>query len=165
MKKMTIGNHLTPYLLGICVLLSGILAFESHNLIQVQNNSSPKVQPEPAPVAQPGFTAPGITAYTEVTERPLFREGREPQPEPKAAPITRAPPSPLRLHLEGIAITPTSEIAVVRDLSSNKMLHLAKGTEHQGWKLTSITATGVTFIRGQQSQELTLKTDENTRRR
>ena len=73
--------------------------------------------------------------------------------------------SPVRLHLEGVAITPAARIAVVRDLSNNKMLHLAKGMKHQGWELTSITATSATFTRGEQRQELTLKVDGKIRRR
>lgn len=165
MKKISIGNHLTPYLVVACVLLASILALESHNMVQIQNNSSHEAQPAIAQIARDNFTAPGIAAFSEVTERPLFREDREPPPEPKKTPVVATKLSPLRLHLEGVAITPAASIAVVRDLSSNKMLHLAKGMKHQGWELTSVTATGATFKLGEQSQELTLKVDENTRRR
>jgi hypothetical protein len=165
MKKLSIGNHLTPYLLGACILLTGILALESYSMVQIQDNTSTEVQPAVAQVTMDDFTAPGIAAFGEVTERPLFREGREPPPEPKTTPVAAAKLSPLQLHLEGVAITPSAKIAVVRDLSSNKMLHLAKGMKHQGWELTSVTATGATFKRGEQSQELTLKVDKIIRRR
>lgn len=165
MKKISIGNHLTPYLVVACVLLASILALEIHNMVQTQNNTSPEAQPVSDRISRDDFTAPEIAAFSEVTERPLFREDREPPPEPKKTPVVAAKLSPLQLRLEGVAITPAASIAVVRDLSSNKMLHLAKGMKHQGWELTSVTATGATFKLGEQSQELTLKVDENTRRR
>ena len=52
---------------------------------------------------------------------------------------------------------------MVRDLSNNKMLHLATGMKHQGWELTGITNTVATFKRGEQTQEITLKGDKNKR--
>lgn len=165
MKKIAIGNHLTPYLLVACVLLAAILALESHNRVQTQNNTSPEARPVVERIARDNFTAAGIAAFSEVTERPLFREGREPPPEPKKAPAVAVKQPPLRLHLEGVAISTAAKIAVVRDLSSNKILRLAKGMKHQGWEVTSVTATGATFKRGEHSQELMLKIDESTRRR
>ena len=64
--------------------------------------------------------------------------------------------SPLRLRLEGVALTPEAKIAVLRDLSNNKVLHLATGMKHQGWELTAVTDTVATFKRGAQSEELML---------
>lgn len=166
MKKLiSVGNHLTPYLLVACVLLAGILSVESHNMIQMQNSSSPGALSMVDKATRDSFIPPGIATFSEITERPLFMEGREPPPEPKAEPVAATRPVPLRLLLEGVAITPVAEIAVVRDLSSNKILQLAKGMKHQGWELTSITATSVTFERGDQSQVIILKTEENNRRR
>ena len=48
-------------------------------------------------------------------------------------------------------------IAVVRDLSSNKMLQLATGMKYQGWEITAISDNVATFMRGERSQELRLK--------
>ncbi len=166
MKKLiSVGNHLTPYLLVACVLLAGILSVESRNMIQMQNSSPHEALSMVDKAARDSFIPPGIATFSEITERPLFMEGREPPPEPKAEPVAATRPVPLRLLLEGVAITPAAEIAVVRDLSSNKILQLAKGMKHQGWELTSITATSVTFERGDQSQVIILKTEENNRRR
>lgn len=156
MKMFSIGNHLTPYLLTACALSAGVLAIESGNLIETQGHASHETQPAVNPIEQAKFTAPGIAAFSEIAERPLFREGREPPTEPTVTPVA-AKQSPLRLKLEGVAITSDSKIAVVRDLSNNKMRHLATGMKHQGWELTSVTDTVVTFKHGEQSQELTLK--------
>jgi hypothetical protein len=158
MNKFSIGNHLTPYLLVACTLTAGTLALESRNLVQIQGNTSRTTQPDVNQTERANFTAPGITAFSEITERPLFNEGREPPPEPVAM-VAAAQTSLLRLQLDGVAITPGAKIAVLRDITSNKMLHLATGDSHQGWELTSITDTVATFKRGEQVQELTLKKD------
>jgi len=158
MNKFSIGNHLTPYLLAACTLTAGTLALESNNLVQTQGNTSRTTQPDAKRTERANFTAPGIAAFSEITERPLFNEGREPPAEPVTT-VAAAKTSLLRLQLEGVAITPGSEIAVLRDLTSNKMLHLATGGTHQGWELTSITDSVVTFKRGGETQELTLKID------
>jgi len=131
----------------------------------MQDSSSPEVQSMVDQVTQDRFIPPGIATFSEITERPLFMEGREPPPEPKPEPVAATRPVPLRLLLEGVAITPVAEIAVVRDLGSNKILQLGKGMKHQGWELFSITATSATFKRGDQSQVITLETEENNRRR
>jgi len=165
MNKISIGNHVTPYLLLACVLLGVILAIESHNMIQSQNDNAPEAQTVVDTVDPDSFIPPGIQAFSEIMERPLFVAGREPPPEPKAAPVAEARLSPLRLLLEGVAITPSAEIAVVRDPSNNRILHLENGMKHQGWELTSITSTGVKFRQGEQTHELTLTPEVNTRRR
>jgi len=155
MKKLFIGNHLTPYLLAACVLLAGILVLENLNLVQTQDGTSSRTLADVNQLERANYTAPGIAAFSEITERPLFREGREPPPVPVQAAVARNI-SPLRLKLEGVAITPEARIALVRDLSSNKMLHLATGMKHQGWELSSVTNTVATFKRGEESQEITL---------
>jgi hypothetical protein len=162
MKKFSIGNHLTPYLLVACALLAGILALESRDLIQTQGRTSAEKRPAVSRIERTNFTAPKIAAFSEITERPLFREGREPPTEP-AQTMAAAKVSQLRLQLEGVAITPAAKIALLRDTTSNKMLHLATGDSHQGWELTSITDTVATFKRGEQTQELPLNKDNKTR--
>lgn len=160
MKKLGIGNYLTPYLLAACVLLLIILAIQSGNLVSTQDSSSSGTQLALNQIEKASFTAPGIAAFSEITERPLFRPERQPPPEPVQAAVARRTLSPLRLQLEGVAITPESSIALVRDLSTNKMLHLAKGMKHQGWELTDITDTVATFTRGKENQEISLKKDK-----
>jgi hypothetical protein len=158
MNMFSIGNHLTPYLLVACTLTAGTLALESNNLVQTEGSTSRTTQPDVKRNERANFTAPGIAAFSEITERPLFNEDREPPAEP-VTPVAAAKTSLLRLQLEGVAITPGSKIAILRDLSNNKMLHLAPGSNHQGWELTAISDTVATFKRGEQSQELTLLKD------
>jgi len=157
MKKLSIGNHLTPYLLAACVLLTTVLAMQVHKMAPATNHSAAGARPAIEQRRRESFAARGVAAFSEITERPLFVAGREPPPKPVAAPRISARPSPLRLHLEGVAITPAARIAVVRDLSSNKMLQLTIGMKHQGWELSAISDNVATFKRGEQSQELKLK--------
>lgn len=161
MKLLELGNHLTPYLLGATVLLAGTLALESRNLVEPERDgegTGEAGQPVSA-VQHTAYQPPAIAAFSEITERPLFTEGREPPAEPEAAPVVAAT-SPLRLQLEGVAISPDAKIAVLRDLSNNQMLHLAKGMKHQGWELTAISDADATFTRGGQNLELKLLKDQ-----
>ena len=162
MKILALGNHLTPFLLAACGVLLVTLAVQSGNMVQTDNRAANNRKPVGTDQAQKAnFTAPGLAAFSEITERPLFRQDRQPPPEVERSPTAARTLSPLRLQLEGVAITPESSIAVMRDLSNNKTLHLAKGMKHQGWELTEITDTVATFTRGAQNQEFTLKKDKN----
>ena len=163
MKFFSIGNHLTPYLLAASVGLAGVLAVESRNMVEPDGEVATKEKPAVNTVERTTYRAPALATFSEITERPLFSEGREPPAEPVQAAVT-AKQSPLRLHLEGVAISPEAKIAVVRDLSNNKILHLAAGTKHQGWELTSVTETVATFTRGEQNVQLQL-IDKNKKTR
>ena len=161
MKTLALGNHLTPYLLAACAGLTVTLGIQSGNMVSAQDSSSTDRQQAAAdPMQTVAFSAPALAAFSEITERPLFREDRQPPPERERATVAARTLSPLRLQLEGVAITPESSVAVVRDLSNNKMLHLATGMKHQGWELTEITDTVATFTRGQENQQITLKKDK-----
>ena len=158
MKLFSLGNHLTPYLMGTSIVLAGTLALESGNMLQPEHEKPAPGKAAVNSIERVNYSAPGLAAFSEITERPLFIEGRVPPPEPKNAPKAVAT-SKLRLQLEGVAITPESSVAVLRDLSTNKMLHLAKGMKHQGWELTAITDNVATFTRGEQNLEITLNKD------
>lgn len=167
MKKFALGNHLTRYLLIVCVLLTGILLIENSTMLRTPADGDQPLEQQPSAVARitrENFTAPGISAYREITERPLFTADRQPPPEPDAAPAVAVEQSPLRLELEGVAITPEASIVLVRDLASNKLLRLGKGMQHQGWEVTAVTANGATFKRGAVSQEVLLRIDDAPKR-
>ena len=157
MKKITIGNHLTPYLLAVCAVLGGILTLQSHNVVQTQESSSPTGQTEVDPLMRKKFTAPSVATFSEIVERPLFIAGRTPPaiPEPKPKAAVRL--TPLQLILEGVVISPKEKVAVMVDTSNREVLHLTIGMKHRDWELTTISDTAVTFKRGNQSQELTLE--------
>ena len=77
-----------------------------------------------------------------------------------------APPAPLRLKLEGIAIAGGSRVAVLRNLSNKGLVQLAEGESHEGWTLDSLSSVAATFSRdGEQRTELPLDPAGNGRRR
>ena len=111
------------------------------------------------------FTAPRLEDLGDMLDRPLFFSNRKLPEPPKVEAVTVAAPMPLRLELEGVAITSESRVAVLRDLSNNKLLQLAEGMMHDGWSLDSVTADGARFSRGQQVSELMLDPGSGPRRR
>lgn len=158
---MLIGNRTIFYLLIVCLLLAVIL------LVQVRDSANTKtavdVELQPAASAEirqadTAFIAPGIKSFAEILERPLFTPGREPPPQPVAVTAPATPPAPLRLQLEGVAITEDTRIAVVRDLSTREILRLVEGNMHQGWVLETVDTKGARFKHGEKTRELFLDT-------
>jgi hypothetical protein len=123
---------------------------------------------EPALTEAPSFEdsayfPPRLDDLAEMLDRPLFYADRRMpvQPKPTAAPVA---PTPLRLQLEGVAITADSRVAVLRDLKNNQLLQLTEGMSHDGWTLDAVTASSATFKRDAEIQELPLEADTGKRR-
>ena len=166
MRKIAHGNYLTGYLLVVCVLLAAVLMFQNRTRLGMPADVDAPAGAAPALVGrirQENFSAPALAAFAEITARPLFTPGRQPPPKPDAAAPAAVNLPPLRLELEGIAITPEASIILVRDLGNNSLLNPSQGMKHQGWEVTEITADSAIFTRGEVSQELILDIDERPR--
>jgi hypothetical protein len=163
MKRISFGNRLTPVLLTACVLFGVIVTLEWLTLsrqtgIVTGSDTQPAIAAD-AQLTRATYAAQDFEVFSEILERPLFTEGRTP-PEPPTPEQTALKPgiqSKITMRLEGIALTPVARIAVVRDISSNKLLRLAEGAQHQGWVVESVKATSATLKRGEQTHELTLE--------
>ena len=106
---------------------------------------------------------PRFADLVDMVDRPLFFVARR-MPEPPAEkPV--APPTPLRLKLEGVAIAGGSRVAVLRNLNGGHLLQLAEGDKHEGWTLESVSSTAASFKRGEQVTELPLDPAAGGRRR
>lgn len=108
------------------------------------------------------FVAPSLNIYKEITDRPLFTEGRLPPEEPKLsvkAPV--APQIPLNMRLEGVVITPKSRVAVIRDLNSNRLLRVSEGMNQNDWKLEAVDTSSATIVRRGKKIELQLKIEKD----
>ncbi|PVV19932.1 MAG: hypothetical protein B6D74_13905 [gamma proteobacterium symbiont of Ctena orbiculata] len=94
-----------------------------------------------------GFVPISIKAYSEITPRPLFVEGRLPpaEPEPKAAGRTAS--KPLRLKLEGVALMPQNKVAIIRDLETNELYRVSQGMNKNDWKVESVDSESATVVR------------------
>jgi predicted transcriptional regulator len=97
-----------------------------------------------------------LKAYEEITERPLFVEGRLPPPEPEnRSSVTRRPSKPLRLKLEGVAMMPDNRIAIIRNLDTNELLHISQGMKKNDWKVESVDSKSAIITR--KGERLVLK--------
>jgi hypothetical protein len=97
----------------------------------------------------------------DMLERPLFYVDRQ-LPEPRAAAV--APPTPLRLKLEGVALAGGSRIAVLRKLSDNRLIQLVEGMSHESWTLETIESDSARFTRGTEIMDLPLAPSNKARR-
>ncbi|MEJ2404112.1 MAG: type II secretion system protein N [Candidatus Thiodiazotropha sp.] len=146
-------NLLSLLLFSVLLALSGILVWQwQHPPTAEDFNRVPAKQPDhPENTARMAFTPVPLNAYREITERPLFIEGRMP-PKPEEAAAVKAAPRvlPLKLKLEGVVITPQNRVAVIRDLTNNRLLRVAEGMNQDDWKLTRVdTASATVERRGQ----------------
>ena len=168
MNETGITGRLRTGLLVIIVLLAGVIAIELYlpGSIDTTAPGNDAVNDNELSIASAKrFVAPDISSFDEVLRRPLFFQDRILPPEPTPEPITTAPLLPLRLALEGIAITSESRVAVLRNLSNNQLLQLTEGASHDGWLLESVSATAATFKRGGQVTELVLDPNGRNGRR
>jgi hypothetical protein len=164
MKRLRFGNRLTLYLLLACTLLAVILAVESSLTRQWQIDAlleEPPVTADVINISRSEYTPPTIRAFDEILKRPLFSETREPPTPPEKVAANLAPVvEHIRLELEGVALTPEARTAVLRDLTTKKMLRLEEGASHNGWKLESVQTDSALFKRNQQTVELELVVEE-----
>lgn len=155
-------------LLLASALLGGLFYLQWHNDVELayRQTSVDKAAEESGQKREvedvPPFQPVPLRSLSEITERPLFTEGRTP-PEKPAEAVQAAPASqPLRLKLEGVAITPESKVAVITDLQTNELLRLSQGMSHRDWKVTEVTEGAVTIEQGGREISLTLEIDEAT---
>jgi hypothetical protein len=165
MKQPPFGNYLTLYLLLACALFALILAFQSSRTQSIEIAAlleEPTAPPGEVLISPVEYTPPTFKVFDEILRRPLFSESREPPPPPEKVSVVSAPVvTHIRLELEGVAITPDARIAVLRDLTTKQVLHLAEGDSHNGWKLERVTTDKALFKSNQQSVELELIQKEN----
>lgn len=161
-------SGVTLLLLAASILLGGLFQLQwrqSPNGSEGPQDKPVSADPQAkqgaqSPAVQP-FVALPIRSFAEITERPLFTEGRLP-PEPPAeekAQAAAAPPPDLKL--EGVAITSNSRTAVITDMRTNELLRLSEGMSHADWKVESVNKASVTIKRGEQEIVLKLEIDDD----
>ena len=111
------------------------------------------------------FSPVALNVYREITDRPLFVEGRLPPEKPEqTTKSTVVRQAPLKLRLEGVVITPKSRVAVIRDLSSNRLLRVSQGMNQDDWKLEALDTSSATVVRRGKKQRLELEIERNAKR-
>ncbi|MET0069149.1 MAG: hypothetical protein ABW096_03865 [Candidatus Thiodiazotropha sp.] len=106
------------------------------------------------------FVPVSIKAYNEITQRPLFVEGRLPPAEPEPKTAGRTAGKPLRLKLEGVAMMPQNKVAIIRDLETNELYRVSQGMNKNDWKVESVDSESATVVRKGVKLELKLELEE-----
>ncbi|MES9854403.1 MAG: hypothetical protein ABW170_21530 [Candidatus Thiodiazotropha sp. L084R] len=147
----TFFNTLTILLLILIGMVGVLFYFQWFNPPQVtstgQKASGSSTDIQKKSTISP-FRPASLNVYSEITERPLFREGRLPPEkpeEPAQSPVARQ--VPLKLRLEGVVITPRNRVAVIRDLNNNRLLRVAQGMNQNDWKLEAVDTSSATVVR------------------
>lgn len=166
MKRRMAGDRTTVALLGLCGSVALIVLAEAvlHNpaiiSVDADNGETGLVLPENPDIS---FAPRPFSDFSQVLERPLLFAGRKMPPAPEVAAIQAQPRSPLRLELEGVAISAESRVALLRNTTNNQLLQLAEGMTHDGWTLEKINSSSASFRRGEEISDLLLDAGRNRR--
>lgn len=168
MKTLIPGNRTTMILLA----LGGLLVLTILLQVTLQNSNDTTIDPgstdmgiELPESVNTAFSPMPFDNYAEILERPLLFANRTMPPEPEIAVEPEKPRSPLRLKLEGVAISSDSRVALLRTTTGNQLIQLAEGASHEGWILESLGNSQATFRRGEESTDIILEVKSNNRRR
>ena len=145
-----------------------VLAAEVATGVRIENAPEVDAEIAEAPVASstlPNYIPRSFDSFSEILERPLFYADRRLPAEPRQESVAVAPPEPLRLNLEGVALMNDFKIALLRSQGSNELVQMAEGMTHNGWILELVLADKAVFRRGDASIEIELETDTGSRRR
>jgi hypothetical protein len=114
--------------------------------------------------APPAYVPATFDSFTSILQRPLLYANRKlPAPPPVVA-AAEIPKEPLRLTLEGVALSGGSRVALLRDQSNNSLIHIAEGMAHNGWTLQRIESDKAVFSRDSEISELNLEVQTGRRR-
>lgn len=168
MKHLLLHNRMAVALTVLCGLLLLILIMELAFLDpagSIPGSDDSMNHIERPTSARSRFIPKSLATFSEILERPLLFEGRRLPPAPVAAAPSAKPMAPLRLKLEGVAISSVSRVGLLRNTSDNKLLQLVQGTSYQGWTLQTLTADSAKFRRGNDVTEISLETGTSANRR
>ncbi|MFK7955832.1 MAG: hypothetical protein AB8B96_07035 [Lysobacterales bacterium] len=165
------ANAIFLVLLAVCALLGA-------GMVSLWMGLGQGIRPAPAliaatPAAAAGgeseeFQLPAYESYAEVIQRPLFNDDRRPrviddEVDVDKPPEDLVPTAELNVAVTGIIITPTTQLAMVRNNVSKESLRLKVGMaldgEQANWTLTDIEPRRLVFNGGTQgTAEVKLET-------
>jgi len=165
--RFLLRSNLTTRALAVsCTIAAGFVAlpllFPATIPDTVQASEGGSAIPEI--VTPPAYVPPAFETFAEVLERPLLFADRK-LPAVAVEQAVQAPREPLRLTLEGVALTSESRVALLRDQQNNVLVQVAEGMLHNGWTLESIESDKAVFTRDGETTELPLEVNVERRRR
>jgi type II secretory pathway component PulC len=110
---------------------------------------------EEAPAVEP--KTPPLESFDEMTNRPLFLQGRRPPVEDEQEEVAEAPEpkTPLNAKLMGVVLTPSGKTALFVD-AQGKYKRARKGTAVDGWKVVEIKEDRVTLEQAGEKKDVML---------
>ncbi|MEW8029255.1 MAG: type II secretion system protein N [Candidatus Thiodiazotropha sp.] len=162
-NAMTLLLLLTIGVMGGYLYYQWISPLNNMNPMARQAADQDNSQASDGKAAAVEFVPISLKAYEEITERPLFVEGRLPPAEPEQkTSVTRVPRKPLRLKLEGVAMMPENKVAIIRDLDTNELFRVSQGMNKNDWKVEAVNSESATITRKGQRLVLRLEIDDTS---
>jgi hypothetical protein len=164
---MRLHTRTTLILAILCVVLLTVAVAEWRFPVAANEADPPDTGGSQAAVPQAGaaqasgrINIPPLAHFSELVERPLFRQDRRPfvaeaRPAPKRNPGVLA--SQLKLVLTGVIMTPSGETAVVKDLVTHKTNHVKVGQTIKGWTLDKLESDKIVLKKGASTHEIILR--------
>jgi hypothetical protein len=180
-------RHFTNILLLVMILLliwtiGTELGWGNRVNVPLPQPKPQKIRPAALPL-QPEFVLLSLDqSYSEILARPLFvstrrplppkfvsrqrspssaRRSASPPPSPPSLPVLVEPPKPTmhkgQFILDGIIITKDKNIALLREVTTRKMVRVELGQEINGMQIEKLERDKVTFKQGDEREELILR--------
>ena len=150
-------------LIATCVLSSGFIIYEWTRPYRLSVDP-PLLLPEDSIPAEPKTPAnrpvAALDTFSEITERPLFRENRRPYvpkaPTEPTQPRDTGPDITSQISLSAVVINKGERIALIERKQDKKLQQLKEGEKFNGWTLNRIRAGDITMQKGQKTRQIAL---------
>jgi hypothetical protein len=163
-----IGNRLSLLLLMLVLIFGALATWQWQSRRAAPSRVIPSVAADGAALQQShhgiAVQIPPLEELAQTRQRPLFALTRRPSPiekvVPAPAPVKEesAPPTVLAIELSAVVLQPERQFALFRSAAQGALLRAEIGQSVDGWLVREIRADGVSLIRGEEHQELLLRT-------
>lgn len=171
-KRFVPTTRWTRLAAAACLLSGGLLAFQLWRsdppIVAASSQQPPADLTSEFGVAEETVAGTGLRPqedYIEVVERPLFSRSRRPAPpedaKPGAGTAGGEEDTAARIALNGIVLTGTHRVALLRFDNDPKVMHVSEGQEAGGWLIEKIRADRIVVRRAQQESEIVLDYKKN----
>ena len=162
LKRQTLRSAHGGLLLA-CVLFVGATVYELVRPYPVTPATALLNQEKTSatgPITTTGRDVPPLSAFSEIVERPLFREDRRPyKPETPAEPEQTSDTGPDitdQISLSAVVIDENERIVLIKRRQGKKLQQLRQGDKFNGWTVNHIRADDITMQKGQETRQIAL---------
>ena len=162
LKRQTLRTVQGSLLLA-CVLFVGTTVYELVRPYPVTPATALLNQETPALTGMGATTERDVSplsTFSEIVERPLFREDRRPyEPETPAEPEQTSDTGPDitdQISLSAVVIDENERIALIKRRQGKKLQQLRQGDKFNGWTVNHIRADDITMQKGQETRQIAL---------